>query len=118
MPYNSPGKVYLNFKNSLITLYKNTKGINSFLLVMTRLILDFPSALLFLMKGNISLVFSIIRAHWHFFGHFLEYRKSKKHYLTKIEESSIGDSREGIGKLNILLPFSYMLRGKKRFSEL
>ena len=62
MPYNSPKKVYLNFRNNLFLIIKNHSG---YLLpkLFTRMTFDFLAALKFLSEGKIKLIWCVFCAH-------------------------------------------------------
>ena len=71
-------KWYLNFRNSLILLTKNVPSKFLFRILLIRLILDFISALRFLLKGKLAPILSIIRAH------FVFYINYKSHYNKRV----------------------------------
>ncbi len=68
--YVSPNKTYLNFRNSLYTLFKNESKRNLFWIVFFRLILDGAAALLFLSQGKFDFIWMIIKAHIGFYARF------------------------------------------------
>jgi len=85
----NPKKTYLNFRNSLFTLTKNSAGV---LLpkVFMRLVLDGLAALRFLVQLKFGHVWAILKAHFSFYYHLsrlLEQRdqpsKKKNYYHTK-----------------------------------
>lgn len=76
LPKSNPHKTYLNFRNSLSTLYKNSD--NPLKLIMVRLFLDALAAFKFLISGNLSCILSIIKAHWSFFSLIPVLREKRK----------------------------------------
>ena len=62
LPYNSPKKVYLNFRNNLFLIVKNHPGF-LFPKLLTRMVIDFLAALKFLSEGKVKLIWCILRAH-------------------------------------------------------
>jgi GT2 family glycosyltransferase len=56
LPYNSPFKTYLNFRNSLYLLYKNLPGSDLRSVLFKRKILDGIASLFFLVKGQFELM--------------------------------------------------------------
>ncbi|TCK69044.1 hypothetical protein DFQ05_0555 [Winogradskyella wandonensis] len=62
----SPRKTYLNFRNSLFTLVKNTDR-NVLSRVLTRMVLDGIAGIRFLLKGQPLFFFSILKAHGSFY---------------------------------------------------
>jgi GT2 family glycosyltransferase len=69
LPYDSPFKTYLNFRNSLYLLYKNLPDKDFSKIMFLRKILDGIAAMFFLIKGQ----FSSVRAVWE--AHFDYYKK-------------------------------------------
>lgn len=81
----NPNKTYLNFRNSLFTILKNSP--NPTLIILLRLILDGLAAI-YLFTKNISdkghLHFlAVIRAHVHFYVHIPKMIKKRKKILLK-----------------------------------
>ena len=74
---NNPQKTYLNFRNSLFTLFKNAHG-NVFILVLKRLILDGIAGIKFLMEFKGQHTLAILRAHYSFYGQLKTLLKSRK----------------------------------------
>jgi GT2 family glycosyltransferase len=62
LPYNSPEKVYLNFRNNLFLITKNHPRF-LFPKLLTRMAYDFLAALKFLSEGKVKLIWCIFRAH-------------------------------------------------------
>ena len=50
LPYDNPRKTYLNFRNNLLMIYKNSR--HRRLVLFLRFFLDYAAALLFLLKGQ------------------------------------------------------------------
>lgn len=62
----NPKKTYLNFRNSLFTLVKNTDS-NVFFRTITRMILDGVAAIRFLFQLQLQHFFAILKAHGSFY---------------------------------------------------
>lgn len=80
LPYTSPFKTFLNFRNSLFMLIKNHEGI-LFPKLVFRLILDGIAASRFLLRGEFKQFTSILKAHFHVYkslGKMLGKRKEIK----------------------------------------
>lgn len=84
LPNNNPRKIYLNYRNSLATLYKNLPSNRLFITVLSRLLLDGASASVYLFTGRFSFVKAVFNAHKEFF-HWHRYLKTER---KKIEEQS------------------------------
>lgn len=73
---SSPQKTFLNFRNSLMTLFKNSP--NPFILVLVRLLLDGIAGLRFLIKGQVYHFVAIIKAHISFYFNIFYIFKQRK----------------------------------------
>ncbi|WP_299114193.1 glycosyltransferase family 2 protein [uncultured Winogradskyella sp.] len=74
----SPRKTYLNFRNSLFTLVKNTDR-NVFERVFLRLFLDGIAGIRFLAQGKPLHCFAILKAHVNFYRDLPRILKQRKH---------------------------------------
>jgi len=68
----SPFKVYLNFRNGLLMMYKNLHPSERFAKIFFRLLQDGAAGVQFILKGQFKSCFAIIRAHFGF------YKRAKK----------------------------------------
>lgn len=66
--YGSPQKLYYNFRNNLILLFKNEKGSRLAWLFPLRLVLDGVAGLQMLASGKLTETLTIVKAHFHFYG--------------------------------------------------
>ena len=108
LSYLNPKKTYLNFRNNLIMISKNDRFINLLYKIPSRLILDIFAAIKILInKKSISHFTSILSAYLSFITFlpviFFKKRNNKLKYI-KLK--------------NLIIPFEYFIRGKKRFSDL
>lgn len=78
----SPLKTYLNFRNSLITLYNNTKGTECFLKVFARLLLDAPAFFFLLSQSKWQNAWQIPKAHYSFYRYILLHHEQLIDYKT------------------------------------
>ncbi len=65
---SSPRKTFLNFKNSLTTLFKNSTLTQVLWKIPARLTLDGIAGLKFLLTGEVGNFFAVIKAHFSFYG--------------------------------------------------
>ncbi|MGK0390025.1 MAG: riboflavin kinase/FMN adenylyltransferase [Maribacter sp.] len=113
----SPYKTYLNFRNSLITLYKNEPKSRLMWLIPLRLVLDGVAGVKFLFQAKFPHIKSIVKAHWDFFRSMPEYREKSYDESEAIERISIGKfDRKGIYPKSIV--FQHFLKRKKMFRNL
>jgi GT2 family glycosyltransferase len=90
--YGSPQKLYYNFRNSLIILLKNERGSKLLWLFPLRFVLDGIAGLQLLLQGNLKGMFTIIKAHFHFYGSigtWLKRRREAKKHITHRDEGGI-----------------------------
>lgn len=115
--YVSPNKTYLNFRNSLYTLFKNESKRNLFWIVFFRLILDGAAALLFLSQGKFDFIWMIIKAHIRFYARFPVLVKKRKHYKKLVEEARVGHWNAG-GLYRGSVIWNFYMKKRKKFSQL
>jgi len=115
--YGSSRKVFLNFRNSLSTLYKNESIVALLWKLPLRLVLDGVAGLKFLMGGNSSSFFAVIKAHFAFYSRLPKLSAKKRSEKKAIEAVKIGPQvKDGFYPKSIV--FQYFIKGKKTFSQL
>lgn len=82
---SSPKKTFLNFRNSLNSLLKNSKK-NPIPVIFLRMILDGIAGMRFLFKGQFLHFFAILRAHASFYGLLPEMYRKRKSLERKKQE--------------------------------
>ncbi len=75
--YMSPRKTFLNFRNSLYTLYKNYHK-NVFGKIFFRLCMDGLAGVKFLFSGDFKHILSIIKAHFNMYGNLGALSRKRK----------------------------------------
>ncbi|CAH1000432.1 hypothetical protein LEM8419_01585 [Neolewinella maritima] len=117
LAYDSPRKAYLNFRNTLVTSFKNEQTSRLFWWVPVRLLLDGAAALLFLVQGKFGHIGSILRAHLHFYANLplWVYRRARRN--SEIELARVGPPRTDAGRVSDSIALHYYLLGHQRFSE-
>ncbi len=112
LPYNSPFKTYLNFRNSLFLLYKNLPDNKLFRVLFIRKILDGMAAIMFLFNGSFSSVLSVWKAHMDYYRSLKELRE-KRIAVKKLEEVDFPPH-----VLNKSIVFEFYAKGNKTFNSL
>ncbi len=113
----SPQKLYLNFRNNLLIIWKNRTGFARFRILMIRRILDFVAMLQFLLKGKYENAQAVIKAYHHFQFKKLAHKEVKEAHNKLVIKHKIGpENKKGYFKKSIVL--QYYLLGKKKFNEL
>ncbi|MDX1665582.1 MAG: bifunctional riboflavin kinase/FAD synthetase [Saprospiraceae bacterium] len=118
LEYNSPRKAYLNFRNTLYTIFKNEPVSKLLWLIPARLFLDGLAGLLFLMQGKFKHIFSIFRAHWTFFPSLPRTWKKRRAYEELIQKVSIHPEPNLRGQLQGSIVWRFYARGRKSFKQL
>ncbi len=108
LPYNSPQKIYLNFRNSLFMIAKNHKGL-LIPMLFKRMLIDAIAAYKFLFEGKFLFFWKVFMAHMALYKNFRSLLK--KRALLKNDRSPIHRYHG-----NILT--SFFLERRKAFSKL
>ncbi len=116
--YQNPRKTFLNFRNSLYTLYKNESKSTYLWKTLMRLILDAPAALRFLLLGQWKDLWAIIKSHWSFFSQIPRLHRKRKRDQDLIEKIRIGPSRVEKGRYKGSIIWAYFAKGKRTFDQL
>jgi Predicted glycosyltransferases len=112
LPYQSPLKVYLNFRNNLYLLYKNLPANSFFPIIFFRMVLDGIAGIQFLVTGQWSAFAKVLKAHFDFYHHIPTLSKQRKQ-LQKVRKVS---RHQTIYKGSIIFDF-FILR-KRKFSQI
>lgn len=111
LPKGNPRKTYLNFRNSLATLYKNSSSTGLFWKLPARLVLDMVAAIKFLFTDGLSSLVAVWKANRDFYVHIGRFRKKRK-AIAHIRKNKVRLSYRQ------LLVVDFYLKGKRKFSEL
>jgi GT2 family glycosyltransferase len=105
LPMEHPQKLFLNYRNNLLMLYKNVGQGRRRRLFLLRCLLDGLAACVFLLKGEWANARSIFRA-------YIAYRSVRVGYEPEETKRNLtGVYRRGI-------VWDYFIRNKKEFSKL
>ena len=109
---SNPRKTYLNFRNGLALVYKNTAASELTGVVATRLVLDWVAALRFLLQGATADARAILRAHWHFYRNLAYWQQQRRQLPPRL----LAAQRPGVYQSSLV--WAYFVGGKRKFSEL
>lgn len=109
----NPRKTFLNFRNNLITYTKNYYGNFLFWKILFRLKLDAVAGIKFLLEGNPSHTFAVIKAHW---AYFFSLNKTLIKRKGQKQQNGFSPTTSGIFDGNIV--FLHFIKRIKKFSEL
>lgn len=108
LPKSSPHKTYLNFRNNLFMLYKNSSQTRLKKLIALRIPLDYVAAFKFLLEGKPKEFGAVCRAHRDFF---------KSIDKLKIKRQN-PPSQDPDTMLRLSLLVHYYLKKRKQFNQL
>ena len=112
LPYSSPLKTYLNFRNSLFLLYKNLPDERLKRVLFVRRILDGLAAIFFLVKGSFRSVSAVWRAHMDYYKALNDLRIKRK----AVKQLEIDPAMESV--LNKSIVFEFYVKGNKTYKSL
>lgn len=112
LPYDSPFKTYLNFRNSLFFLYKNLPDNKLHTILFIKKLLDGLAAIMFFLKGNFGSFMSVWKAHIDYYKNIREL-KVKREMVKKLE---VTHSPAMI--LNKSIVFEFYVKGNKTYNSL
>ncbi len=111
LPNHSPRKIYLNYRNSLAMLYKNLPVRRFIPVFAVRVIFDFLSSTVYLLKGQYGFFKSVYRAHRDFY----RWRKNGLSQKRAKILSSATTKPEGVYRGSVVLRYFF---GKRTFGNL
>lgn len=106
----NPKKTFLNFRNNLGMLYKNTTNASIYWKLPLKMILDFAAALKFWSDNSFAHFKAVIQAHWAFFSDIKSRRVEKKTLKKKV----MGETLKIYPRL---IAWQYYVKGNKKFSD-
>ena len=112
LQYDSPFKIYLNFRNSLYLLYKNLPGNRLFLVMFIRKVMDGLAAAVFLVQGKFSFFSAVFRAHVSYYKSAAKLREKREAVMR------LGDDHTDELIMNKSIVFEFYVRGIKTYSRL
>jgi GT2 family glycosyltransferase len=112
LPYNSPMKTYLNFRNSLFLLYKNLPQDKLYNILFKRKLLDGLAAVYFLLQGSFSSFKAVWKAHMDYYKASEDLSEKRK--LVRMLE--VAHSNESL--LNKSIVFEFYIKGHKTYRSL
>ncbi len=107
---NNPKKIFLNFRNNLIMLWKNLEGPQAIAVMLIRFALDAISAYKNLFSGQPGYFIAVAKAHFAFMGWLFSSK------TTNVFPNKRSGSVAGMYKGSIV--FQHFIKGRTRFSEI
>ena len=117
LEYESPRKVFLNFRNSLFTLIKNEPALKLCWLLPARFVLDGLAGARFAAKGQYRAIWAIVRAHFSLYRQVGAVLKKRRNIRLLIEARQIGPANmRGMFRSSLIV--KHYLQRVKHFSDL
>lgn len=107
----SPKKTFLNFRNSLLMVYKNLPEKDLRHVMRVRFWLDYVAALKFLLTGHPQNAWSVYKARKEFHSLLASYKAVRKENLEKTKRHNIPEL------MRKSLIFSFYLKGKRKYAD-
>lgn len=112
LPYSSPRKTYLNFRNSLFMLYKNLPDKDLSVKLFKRKLLDGIAAVMFLLKLDFKSFAAVFNSH-------IDYYRAKKELKIKREQvKKLDTGADSSAILNKSIVFEFYIRSHKTYDRL
>lgn len=118
LSYQSSRKTFLNFRNSLSTLFKNESSGNLIIKLPFRFFLDTAAVFKFLLGGEFGNAWAVVKAGLHFIAGYFRTRRRKKDYTARIEKNRVGPSRVQEGQFQGSVVKAFFIHKKHTFAEL
>jgi len=112
LPNHSSRKLFLNFRNNLLMLYKNLPSHKLLFTFLARMILDGVAAFKFLLSGEVSNFTAVFKAHMSFYSLLKKYNLKRKQSLRLVCK----EHHPEIYQNSLII--DYYLKSKKVFSDL
>lgn len=112
LSYESPKKVYLNFRNNLFMLFKNLPKHQFKRIFLARMVLDGVAAVKFILGFNFREFWAVAKAHASFYRNLtklIEKRKQIQHQIIVKEHNEVYSKS---------IMWKFFIQKKRRFSEL
>lgn len=118
LEYESPRKVFLNFRNSLFTLLKNESTAKLLWLIPARFLLDGLAGVRYALKGQFKAIGAIVRAHFSFYGQWKKTLHKRREVQQTVEKQRIKPVMNRAGIYPGSIVWAYYGRGVLTFRQL
>lgn len=112
LPNENPRKLYLNYRNNLLLLFKNLSPEKFISTLFLRMVLDGVSAMLYLLQGKFAYFTAVLKAHGSFYAMKNKFRAKRKENIKCTKQY---DHSQIYPKS---LVYSYFAKRLKHFSDL
>lgn len=110
LPKDNPNKIFLNFRNNLIMLWKNLSGVEAIYIIAIRFLLDAISAWKNLLSGQYAYFIAVAQAHTGFMKWLIS---GKKQSVFPVKRSGVV---KGMYQGSVV--WQHFVKGRDKFSEI
>jgi hypothetical protein len=118
LDYESPRKIFLNFRNSLFTLLKNETTGRLWWVVSARFLLDGVAGLRFALQGRPRALWAIVLAHFSLYRQFGSIIQKRKEMAGLVKKNSIKPSMNTSGIFRGSIVWEHYIKQVKAFNKL
>lgn len=112
LDYENPQKLFLNFRNSLWTLYKNYTGLCLWFIMFRRIVIDTSAIAKYLVSFSLKNAMAVVKAHLAFYKSLPQTSKKRKALVKKVVTPKHSEMLQG----SIVLAF--FIGRRRTFSDL
>jgi GT2 family glycosyltransferase len=112
LEYDNPHKLYLNFRNSLWTLYKNYTGKYLGFIMFSRMVIDTFAIVKYFVSFDFKNTFAIINAHFSFYKSKPKLKVKRKLLLETT------NTTKHMEILDVSIVWQFFISSRKKFSDL
>lgn len=120
LSYVDPHKVFLNFRNNIVTLIKNEPGLKFIWLAPVRIILDMGAALKFLADKKPQAARSVFKAYFYVLKNLPDLIKKRRLNTQRVRDiRNTRQLKSNVGRVRLSrsIVFDYFLRNKKTYTQ-
>ena len=112
LPKSNHKKTYLNFRNNLIIIVKNSKSADLVRICLARMFLDFVAGVYFLIKMDPGETFAVFKAYVSLAGHCRTIARSRREVMKKIKPAFHKEIFQGS------IIWNFYIRKKREYNQL
>jgi hypothetical protein len=118
LDYESPRKIFLNFRNSLFTLLKNEPARRLLWVIPARFVLDGVAGLRFALQGRPRAVWAIVLAHGSLYRQFGAIMRKRKEMADRVAQNKIRPDMNTAGVFRGSIVWEHYIKQVKAFNKL
>ncbi len=117
LDYENPQKLFLNFRNSLWTLYKNYTGFCLWFIIFRRIVIDTSAIAKYLVSFSLKNAMAVVKAHLAFYKSLPQTSKKRKALVKKVVVPKHSEMLQGSVVLAFFIGRKHTFSDLKKFSE-